>query len=143
MVKIKIQKIHKDAVIPSYATPGDSGMDLHTVEEIVLEPMHRAMVPTGLKIALPHGYESQIRPKSGLAIKQGISIVNTPGTIDAEYRGEYMVLLINYGSKTVKIEKGQKIAQLMIKKIEQAKIQVVDTLDKTRRGSGGFGSTGK
>ena len=143
MVKIKIQKIHEEAIIPKYAHKGDSGMDLFSTVDVKLPSMARVLIPTGIKIAMPIGYEAQVRPKSGLALKEGLSVVNTPGTVDAEYRGEVGVILINYSKNAAYIEKGQKVAQLVISKVEHASITEVDNLDKTSRGSGGFGSTGK
>ena len=141
MIKIKIQKISNDAIIPRYAHDTDTGMDIYSTEEIVILPNHRCLVPTGIKVEIPKGYEIQIRPKSGLAIKHGITILNTPGTIDSGYRGEIKVIVINHSSKHYKIEKGQKIAQIILNKIE--KIKFTETkLGKTKRGEGGFGSTG-
>jgi len=141
MIKIKIQKISNDAIIPRYAHDADAGMDIYSTEEIVIFPNHRGLVPTGIKVEIPKGYEIQIRPKSGLAIKHGITILNTPGTIDSGYRGEIKVIVINHSSKHYKIEKGQKIAQIILNKIE--KIKFTETkLGKTKRGEGGFGSTG-
>jgi dUTP pyrophosphatase len=141
-MKIRIQKTNEDAVIPKYAHDDDSGMDVYSTKEIILQSMARTLMPLGFKIAVPKGYEAQIRTKSGLALKQGISVANSPGTIDAGYRGEMGVILINYSKQPVKIEKSQKIAQMVIQKVEKAEIQITKTLDKTKRGSGGFGSTG-
>ncbi|MEM2956510.1 MAG: dUTP diphosphatase [Candidatus Pacearchaeota archaeon] len=142
MLKIKIQKIHPNAVIPEYNYKDDSGMDLFSLKEIKIKPRHRVVVPTGLKIEIPKGYEMQIRPKSGLAIRNGITVLNTPGTIDAGYRGEIKVILINHSSKAYKIEKGQKICQAVFNKIERAKIIVSEELSKSERDDKGFGSTG-
>ncbi|MFH2028865.1 MAG: dUTP diphosphatase [Nanoarchaeota archaeon] len=142
MVAIKIQKIKDNAVIPSYAHEGDAGVDLYSTEEYNLKPGERTLVSTGIKIAIPIGYEAQIRPKSGLALKNGLSIVNTPGTIDAGYRGEIGIILINHSQEEQKIEKGKKIAQMVIKKVEQAEFEEVAGLDETSRNEGGFGSTG-
>ncbi len=143
MVKIKIQKIRENAIIPKYAHKGDVGMDLYSTISVRIKPGHRALIPSGLKIALPKGYESQIRPKSGLALKEGVTVLNSPGTIEAEYRGEYGIVLINHSSKDVLVEEGQKVAQLVVKKVETVTVGVVESLDKTARGAGGFGSTGK
>ncbi len=139
---VKISKANKDAVLPSYAHPGDAGMDLYSVEETEIKAGERKLVGTGIKIALETGYEAQIRPKSGLAIKEGITVLNTPGTIDAGYRGEVKVILINLGDKAFGIKKGQKIAQMVFAKVEEAKLEEVDELDETPRNDGGFGSTG-
>ncbi|MBI5708315.1 MAG: dUTP diphosphatase [Armatimonadetes bacterium] len=124
-------------------TPGAAGMDLRSVEEVVLKPLERRLVPTGLRVAIPEGYEGQVRPRSGLAVRHGISMVNTPGTIDSDYRGEIKVLLINLGDSIVQLEKGERIAQLVICPVVRAEIAVVEYLDETERGAGGFGSTGK
>jgi len=142
MLTVKIQKITEGAVIPSYAHPGDAGVDLYAAEDAVLKPGERRLIRTGIKIAVPKGYEAQVRPKSGLALKFGLSIVNTPGTIDAGYRGEVGVICINLGSEPIKIEKGKKVAQMVFKKIETVKFEEVPQLDDTSRGEGGFGSTG-
>lgn len=131
------------ASAPEYMTPGAAGMDLRSVEEVVLKPLERRLVPTGLRVAIPEGYEGQVRPRSGLAVRHGISMVNTPGTIDSDYRGEIKVLLINLGDSIVQLEKGERIAQLVICPVVRAEIAVVEYLDETERGAGGFGSTGK
>jgi|TARA_B100001971_G_C18055404_1_gene465036 dUTP pyrophosphatase len=141
MVKVKIKKIKDNAVIPSYAHQGDAGVDLHSTEDYALSPGERILISTGIKIAIPVGYEAQVRPRSGLALKQGISVVNTPGTIDAGYRGEVGVIVINHGRDEVKIEKGKRIAQMVFNKIEEAVFEETDELDETSRGQGGFGST--
>ena len=141
MLKVKIQKIHPDAIIPEYAHDTDAGMDLFSVKEYVLLPQHRVLVGTGLKMEIPKGYEMQIRPKSGLAIRNGIGVLNSPATIDSDYRGEVGVILINHSSKPYKIEKCQKIAQAIFNKIEKAKF-ISEKLSETKRGDGGFGSTG-
>ena len=118
-------------------------MDLRSVEEVVLLPLERRLVPTGLRVAIPEGYEGQVRPRSGLAVRHGISMVNTPGTIDSDYRGEIRVLLINLSDSIVQLEKGERIAQLVICPVVRAEIAVVEQLDETERGAGGFGSTGR
>ena len=141
IVELKVQRI-SDVKIPQYAHKGDSGMDLFSAIDCVLKSGERKLIPAGIKIAVPLGYEAQVRPKSGLALKYGISVVNTPGTIDAGYRGEVGVILINHGKEDFKIEKDSKIAQLVINKVEQAEIEEVESLDDTSRGDGGFGSTG-
>jgi dUTP pyrophosphatase len=141
-MKLQIQRVVEDVKVPSYAHPGDAGMDLFAAEEYILKPGERKLVNTGIKIALPVGYEAQLRPKSGLALKHGISIVNTPGTVDAGYRGLVGVIAINHGTEDFKIEKNQKIAQMIINKVETADVEEVKELDDTTRGEGGFGSTG-
>ena len=130
--------------LPSYETVGSAGMDLcaHLHESVVLEPHERKLIPTGLFIELPIGYEAQIRPRSGLALKQGITCLNSPGTIDADYRGEIGVILVNLSNEEFIIEKGERIAQLVIAKHERAEWKQVEELSKTSRGQGGFGSTG-
>ena len=131
--------------LPAYATPGSAGMDLYANNEqpIVLQPMERAMVPTGIFIELPIGYEAQIRPRSGLAIRHGISLPNTPGTIDADYRGEIKVLMINLGQEAFEIKTGERIAQMVVAKHEIVAWHEVGELGTTERGAGGFGHTGK
>lgn len=128
--------------LPAYATPGSAGMDLRAAEACTLQPMERSAVPTGLKVAIPDGWEGQIRPRSGLAFRQGLSIPNAPGTIDSDYRGELKVLLINLGDAPIVIERGMRIAQMLITPAPQAEIQIVQDLDETQRGESGFGSTG-
>ena len=141
MLKIKIKKI-ADAKTPSYAHKGDSGVDLYAAEDYTLKPMERKMVSTGIRIAIPHGYEAQVRPKSGLAVEHGISHANSVGTIDSGYRGEIKVPLINFSDRPYKIEKGKKIGQMVFAKVEEAVFEETDELDSTSRGEGGFGSTG-
>ena len=132
--------------LPAYETADAAGMDLRAAvaddEPVVLRPGDRAAVPTGLAFALPSGFEGQVRPRSGLAAKSGITCLNTPGTIDADYRGEVKVILINLGAEEVNIRRGDRIAQLVIAPVIQARWRVVDSLDETVRGAGGFGSTG-
>lgn len=141
-MKIKIKKLREDAVTPKYACEGDAGVDLYSCEDYVLNPGERVLVSTGLSIALPIGFEAQIRPKSGLALKYGLSIVNSPGTIDAGYRGEVGVIVINHGNEVFRIEKGKKIAQMIINKVEQVDFEQVDELEESERRERGFGSTG-
>jgi dUTP pyrophosphatase len=132
--------------LPAYETPGAAGMDLRAAvpegEPLVLKPGARAMVPTGLQIAVPEGYEAQVRPRSGLAAKAGISCLNTPGTIDSDYRGEVKVILVNLGEEDFTIRRGDRIAQMVICPVVQAVWEVAESLDETARGAGGFGSTG-
>nr|WP_294735386.1 dUTP diphosphatase [Prevotella sp.] len=142
---MKIQIINRGhQPLPAYATPQSAGMDLRANidESIVLHPMERRLVPTGLFMALPAGFEAQIRPRSGLALKHGITVLNTPGTIDADYRGEIMVLLINFSQTDFVINDGERIAQMVIAKHENAEFIEVETLDETERGAGGYGHTG-
>lgn len=131
--------------LPSYETAYAAGMDLRAAldEPVSLAPMERKLIPTGLYIALPQGYEAQIRPRSGLAFKHGITVLNSPGTIDADYRGEIKVLLINYGTAYFEIKPGERIAQMIVAKHETVSWNQVTTLDETERGAGGYGSTGK
>jgi len=133
-----------DLPLPSYETPLSAGMDIRAALEhsVVLQPGQRLLVPTGLQIALPGGYEAQIRPRSGLAIKYGVTMLNSPGTIDADYRGEIKVIAINHGSEPFEIHHGDRIAQMVIMPVVQVRCKEVDQLDSTERGSGGFGSTG-
>ena len=143
MIKIKI--VNKGSQpLPEYATPQSAGVDLRANidEPIELKPLSRVLIPTGLHIALPEGYEAQIRPRSGLAIKKGITCLNTPGTIDADYRGDVGVILINLSAETFIVNPGERIAQMVINKFEQAKFELVEELDETERGEGGFGHTG-
>ena len=130
--------------LPEYATRQSAGMDLRANIDtpITLKPLERTLVPTGLYIALPQGYEAQIRPRSGLALKHGITVLNTPGTIDADYRGEVMVLLVNFSTTDFVVNDGERIAQMIISRHEQGEFIVVDTLDNTERGEGGYGHTG-
>ncbi|MBA3708788.1 MAG: dUTP diphosphatase [Planctomycetes bacterium] len=130
--------------LPAYATAGSAGLDLQAAvgEPLVLAPGARALVPTGLAIAVPEGFEAQVRPRSGLAIKQGLIVPNSPGTIDSDYRGEVKVIIANIGTEAVTIERGMRIAQLVVARYERIAWQAVATLDETARGAGGFGSTG-
>lgn len=146
MNRIKVDIINKSKnALPEYATLQSAGMDVRADLEspIVLKPLERVAVPTGLFIALPSGYEAQMRPRSGLAIKHGITLLNSPGTIDADYRGEIKVILANISSEPFVIEPGERICQMVVAKHEQVVWQVVEQLDETERGEGGFGHTGK
>jgi dUTP pyrophosphatase len=129
--------------LPSYATAGAAGLDLRAAQPFTLKPGERALVPTGLAIALPEGYEAQVRPRSGLAVKHGITVLNAPGTIDADYRGEIQVPLINHGEADFVIARGDRIAQMIIARVEQVELVEVESLDETARGTGGFGSSGR
>ena len=134
----------EDLPLPSYSTPQSAGMDLVAALDapLTLAPGERALVPTGLAMAIPTGYEAQIRPRSGLAAKHGITVLNTPGTIDADYRGEIRIILINLGSDPFTLRRGERVAQMIIAPVSQGALMEVNTLDTTSRGSGGFGSTG-
>lgn len=130
--------------LPAYQTPGAAGLDLRAAVEspVTLQPGGRAAIPTGLAMAIPHGWEGQVRPRSGLAFRHGLTVANAPGTIDADYRGEVKVLLVNLGPEAVEITRGMRVAQLVIARAPQAALLEVSTLDETERGAGGFGSTG-
>ncbi|WP_455085078.1 dUTP diphosphatase [Prevotella nigrescens] len=143
MIQVKVINKGKQP-LPAYATTQSAGMDLRANIDspITLKPMERHLIPTGLHIALPKGYEAQVRPRSGLALKHGITVLNTPGTIDADYRGELMVLLINFSAEDFIINAGERIAQMVIARHEQAAFVEVDILDETERGTGGYGHTG-
>jgi dUTP pyrophosphatase len=136
----------KDLPAPEYATPGAAGMDLVAAvsanEPMKISPGGRAAVPTGLTFAIPQGFEGQVRPRSGLALKNGVTVLNAPGTIDSDYRGEVKVILVNTSNEVFEIERGMRIAQIVFARVEQMKLQEVSSLDETARGSGGFGSTG-
>jgi dUTP pyrophosphatase len=131
--------------LPAYATPGSSGMDIraHLDNAITLQPMERHLIPTGLFLELPLGYEVQVRPRSGLAIKQGLTCLNSPGTIDSDYRGELKVILINLSKEPQVINSGDRIAQMIIQKVEQVQLEEVEDINETERGHGGFGHSGK
>ena len=139
---VKILRIDPAAQLPAYAHPGDAGMDVRSIEEVALAPGARALVHTGLVLELPPDAEAQVRPRSGLALKHGVTVLNTPGTIDAGYRGEVGVILINLGAEPFTVEKGMKIAQIVVSPVTQADIVEVAEVDATDRGAGGFGSTG-
>jgi len=143
MVEIRIVNRGRQP-LPQYATAGSAGMDLRADidEPIVLRPLERRLIPTGLFIALPEGYEAQVRPRSGLALKHGLTVLNAPGTIDADYRGEVGVVLVNLSQEDFTIRAGERIAQMVIARCEQAQFCVVETLDETERGAGGYGHTG-
>ena len=144
MTKIQIKKLSITVSIPKYETPGSSGMDIaaHIENAITINPGEKVLIPTGFSIAVPRGHEVQIRPRSGLAIKKNITVLNTPGTIDADYRGEIKIILINLGKEEFIIENGDRIAQMVVCPVVQASLKEVKELSDTERGSGGFGSTG-
>ena len=144
MTKILIKRFSKEIPLPKYETSGSSGMDLaaNLKSEISIESGKTAIIPTGISLSIPKGFEIQIRPRSGLAAKNRISVLNTPGTIDADYRGEIKVILINLGSETFIVEKGLRIAQMVVCPVVKAKFEEVTELNETKRGRGGFGSTG-
>jgi dUTP pyrophosphatase len=142
---IQIELLTEDAVFPEYAYPTDSGFDLYSTKEITLEPFGRALIPTGLKLSFDIGYEIQVRPKSGLALKQGLTVLNTPGTVDSGYDGEIMVIVFNTNPKSFTVEKGMKIAQAVLCPVINGKyvnLQLVDKIENKDRGANGFGSTG-
>ena len=143
-IAIQILEHGKDLPLPSYATEGAAGMDLRAAvhETVVIRPGERKLIPTGLSIAVPKGYEAQVRPRSGLALKQGVTMLNSPGTIDSDYRGEVGLITINHGEKPFEINRGDRLAQLLIAKVEKAEWELIDNLDETSRASGGFGHTG-
>ncbi|MDI9454535.1 MAG: dUTP diphosphatase [Spirochaetota bacterium] len=144
MIAVKVLALKAGASLPAYQTAGSAGADLKALldEPVVIEPGNRALIPTGIALELPVGYEAQIRPRSGLAAKAGLTVLNAPGTIDSDYRGEVTVILINHGSEAAIVRNGDRIAQLVIAPVVQASFSPVDALDSTERGSGGFGSTG-
>jgi dUTP pyrophosphatase len=142
---VKVELVHEDAVFPKYAYPSDSGFDLHATEEVIIGPFGRALVPTGLKVSFDEGYEIQVRPKSGLALKQGLTVLNTPGTVDQGYTGEIQVIVFNTNNTTVTIPKGMKVGQAVLCPVIQGKFvdfENVNEIDEKDRGNNGFGSTG-
>ncbi len=143
MLKVNIVKIDKDLPTPKYAHVGDAGMDLYSAEDYILKSGERKIISSGIKVEVPEGYELQIRPRSGLAAKNGITVLNTPGTIDHQYRGIVGVILMNHSNESFEIKKGERIAQMVFNKFESAELIEVDELSETARGEGGFGSTGK
>ena len=144
MIKIKL-KIDDNVTIPKYMTAGAAGADIYAKieQDIELKPMERTLVSTGIKMAIPEGYEVQLRPRSGLAFKHGLTLLNTPGTIDSDYRGEVKVMIANLGTETFVIKNGERIAQMVVNKVPQAEFDIVDSLEESERGAGGFGHTGK
>jgi len=143
---VMIKRIHsEDLPLPSYMTSGSSGMDVYAAVdgELRLSPGEITLVPTGIALSIPEGYEAQVRPRSGLALKYGITLVNSPGTIDADYRGEIKLIVINLGSEDYILKRGERIAQIVFSRVEKAELKEIDMLDSTDRGQGGFGHTGK
>lgn len=149
VVQVKIKRIrpqeNTDLPAPRYMSEKSSGMDLYAAvaEEILLNPGQRRLIPTGIAISVPDGYEAQVRPRSGLSLKDGVTVVNTPGTIDADYRGEIGVILINHGEKPFSVKRGDRVAQLVVAPIVRAELEWTEDLDETSRSGGGFGHTGK
>ncbi len=143
-VKVRVKRLRPSPVpLPRYMTESSSGLDLFAdVEETVLEPGERKLIPTGIALSIPAGYEGQVRPRSGLALKRGITVVNTPGTIDADYRGELGVLLINLGQESFRLKRGDRIAQLVVAPVSRVELELCEELDSTPRNEGGFGHTG-
>lgn len=141
---MKVKIVSNESLIPAYATENSAGMDLkaNITETVCIQPNERKLIPTGIRIALPFGYEAQIRPRSGLALKHGITVLNAPGTIDADYRGDIGVILVNLSQQPFFIEPNDRIAQMVIAKYERVEFESVDSLDETERGEGGFGHTG-
>ena len=142
MIQVKIKRIHPLAKLPKQAREGDAGMDLFSVEELDLQPGSSALIATGIQMQLPEGTEAQVRPRSGLALKHGITVLNSPGTIDAGYRGEVGVILINHGKEVFHVERHMRIAQLVVQYIPQVRIEEVEVLEASARGEQGFGSSG-
>ena len=143
MVEIRVVNKGRQP-LPAYATKQSAGLDLRADidEDVIFQPLHRQLIPTGLHIALPEGYEAQVRPRSGLALKHGVTVLNTPGTIDADYRGEIGVVLVNLSQDPFTVHPGERVAQLVVARYEQADLVSVDVLDETERGEGGYGHTG-
>ena len=142
MIQLKIELVHPEAKMPLQARAGDAGMDLFSVVEMTLQPGERGLVGTGLKIELPEGYEAQVRPRSGLALKHGVTVLNSPGTIDAGYRGEVGVILINHGAEAFVVEKGMRVAQMVIQRVPEVELVAVESLSDSERDEQGFGSSG-
>lgn len=141
-IVVKIKQLHAHAVVPKYQTPGSAGVDLHASEDCEIWMGMQAIIPTGIAMSIPPGYEGQIRPRSGLAAKCLITVLNSPGTIDSDYRGEIKVIMINHGEGLFRIKRGERIAQMVFTPVVRAQFQDVVDLDETARGAGGFGSTG-
>jgi dUTP pyrophosphatase len=142
-IELQVRRLDPRASLPAYAHDGDAGLDLATVEALELAPGRRAAAPTGLAVAIPSGWVGLVHPRSGLARRHGVTVANAPGTIDAGYRGEVQVLLVNLGDEPVRLEAGERVAQLLLQRVGRAEVREVETLDETARGAGGFGSTGR
>ncbi|MBW3635905.1 MAG: dUTP diphosphatase [Armatimonadetes bacterium] len=142
-IKFKREKGGEDLEMPSYQTPGAAGMDVRAAEDRTLQPSETALIPTGFSMEIPAGFEAQLRPRSGLAAKHGITLLNSPGTIDHDFRGEVQIILTNLGFKPFHVHRGDRIAQMVIARVERAQIEIVAQLSETERGSGGFGHTGR
>ena len=143
LMKLSFKRIHPDAVLPSYAHEGDAGMDVRSVQALTIQPGRRALVKTGLVAEIPSGYEIQVRSRSGLAFKHGVTVLNSPGTVDSGYRGEIGVILANFGDEPFPVSVGDRIAQLVVSPVTQAEISETSDVSSSERGEGGFGSTGK
>ena len=142
-LEVRVKRLDSGLPLPAYANPGDAGIDLYSAEDLALSPGQRALVPTGIAVAIPEGFVGLIHPRSGLAWRSGISMVNAPGTIDSGYRGEIKVIIINHDlTEVFEVKRGDRIAQLVVQRVERARLLEVDSLDDTERGEGGFGSTG-
>jgi dUTP pyrophosphatase len=139
---LRVRRIRDGATVPSYAHEGDAGMDLCAAEDVVVKRGSRALVPTGLVFMLPPGYEAQVRPRSGLALKRGVTVLNSPGTVDSGYRGEVGVILANFGEDDFEVKRGDRIAQVVVAPVEKVVVAECEETDSTERGAGGFGSTG-
>lgn len=142
-IPVYLKKVHKNAIIPKYAEEGDSGFDFHSVKDYEIQPGETVVVNTGIKVSIPSGFEIQIRPRSGISYHTGLRVANSPGTIDSGYRGEIGIIFYNVGSTVEKIEKGDRVAQGVLKNVPKASFQVAQELPESSRGAGGFGSTGK
>lgn len=142
-IRVAVKRLDPDAALPAYARPGDAGLDLCAAEAVKLEPGGRVLVPTGLAIALPAGHAGLVLPRSGLALRHGVTVLNAPGLIDAGYRGEVKVLLVNHGAEPVTFARGERIAQLVVARVARVRLQPVEDLPPSERGRGGFGSTGR
>lgn len=142
-IVVEFVKLNKEAKIPAYKTAGSAGCDLHSTKNVTILPRCTEIIPTGLAVAVPEGYEMQVRPRSGLAAKHGLTVLNAPGTVDSDYRGEVKVILFNNSGVSFRIEAGDRIAQAVFNRVPQALFSLVEQLPDTERGSGGFGSTGK
>lgn len=140
---LQVRRLDPDVPLPSYAHPGDAGLDLASAEDRVLEPGERVALSTGIAVAVPDGWVGLVHPRSGLSLRDGVTVVNAPGTVDSGYRGELKVLLVNLGDRPVEITRGERVAQLVLQRVGHAVVEEVDDLDDTARGAGGFGSTGR